>query len=1365
MMKRFLVLMAVCVSLVLAQSPLTITTASALPVAVTNQPYSAQISATGGSTPYTWRFQTGGNPSARFTLSANGLLSGTPTSADLGVQVFTIQVTDANNLTVSKQFSVTVQSTAPLTLNTTAFTPGVVGIAYSLQLTGSGGTLPYKWGVLPAIVTFPVPGQVSPGLMLDSATGLVSGYPTVAGSFSFTITLTDAARGSVSVPFTISITAGGPLVISTVSLPNGTLGAAYSQTLLATGGVPPYTWSIPASTLPPGLALAAGTGVFSGAPLQAGTFSLAFTVTDSATTKATAKQTLPLTVTVPPALTITTSALPDGTQGAPYSQKLAATGGVPPYRWTLTAGALPAGLSLAADTGVISGNPTSVASSTFTVQATDSAAGTQAKIAKALGINIAKLTQVLLKPGAQASGMVGVPYSQTLPASGGALPYAWNLVAGSLPPGLRLNGAGTLSGTPSAAGGFGFTAQVVDAAGGSSTGAFSVAISSAPLSLAPLTLPSVVAGTQYPAQILNAAGGAPPYTFSIVQGTLPQGMTLANGILSGTPVSTGTAVFSARVTDSAQQSATSPPLQLVVRSSLPADLVISAAALSFTLAEVASDLPEPQQFTVASSAVGSALNYQVTVSPVVPWLSASGGFNKPGNTPGGISVALTAQALTLTASATPYTTVLSVTCLAPATCAGSAQKVNVSLLVTDPPPELTLNKSLLTLAVGDSGVATGVFGIRNTGGDTITVSEVSTSDASLTLGDVPAKLPSGPASFVVVSANVAGRAPGLYRGFVKVVTSAGTERLPVTLLVSKNVTLKLNPSAQQLRMTAGGAVGNPNGSVQVQVDGGVSSWSAVVLPGANWLRVVTAAGSSTGANPASFSYSIDTPSAAALGAGTYHGRIRVTSGQAANSPLDFVVVLNVLPASSGAPDPDLQPAGLVFISNGSAAIPPQSITLYASSTQSTPYQSAAVTSTAATWLSVSPTSGNSSASSPAHPVISVSAAGLATGVYRGVVTYQFSPTSLRSVNVTFIVPPSAGGLPFTAFNAQAAPRAGGNCAPAKVVATAIGLPSQFSQPVAWPTPLAVLLTDDCGTPVANGRVDATFDNGDPALPLSSDPTTGGRYAGTWIPRGAAAQVTITANASAPGLASARTQISGQVSPNAAPALTPGGMLNVFNPVLGGGIAPGMAVQIYGANLAAPGTSTLAASLPFPTTLSSTSVFIGGIAAPLYFVSPGQINAQAPFELLPGVPYQVLVSANGAVTTPDSFVSAPGAPGIAAFTNGSIIAQHLDFSLITDASPAKPGEVAILYLAGLGSAANQPATGSPAPLPPTGPVNAVSLSLNGTVLPTLFVGLTPGTVGLYQIAFTLPADVPDGNQMLTVSQAGAVSNVTIVPVKR
>src|SRR6185369_4664856 len=115
------------------------------------------------------------------------------------------------------------------------------------------------------------------------------------------------------------------------------------------------------------------------------------------------------------------------------------------------------------------------------------------------------------------------------------------------------------------------------------------------------------------------------------------------------------------------------------------------------------------------------------------------------------------------------------------------------------------------------------------------------------------------------------------------------------------------------------------------------------------------------------------------------------------------------------------------------------------------------------------------------------------------------------------------------------------------------------------------------------------------------------------------------------LPAATAAVVGGVVPNVSPVLARNGILHNLNPVSGAGLAPGTIVSIYGSALAA-GT-VVSNALPLPSTLEGTSVLVGGVEAPLFFVSPGQINAQIPFQLVPGHEYPVIVAANDALTTP------------------------------------------------------------------------------------------------------------------------------------
>jgi hypothetical protein len=172
---------------------------------------------------------------------------------------------------------------------------------------------------------------------------------------------------------TLSITVEGAPVISTTSLPAGNQGSPYRATVSASGGVSPFMWSVSSGSLPTGLALGGSTinsVMISGTPSAQGTFNFTIKIVDSSGGSGT--QALSIVVGAPLPLQVTTTSLPNAVLNAPYpSTTLQASGGVPPFTWTVTLGALPNGLTLATD-GTISGTPTVTGTFSFTVQVTDS---------------------------------------------------------------------------------------------------------------------------------------------------------------------------------------------------------------------------------------------------------------------------------------------------------------------------------------------------------------------------------------------------------------------------------------------------------------------------------------------------------------------------------------------------------------------------------------------------------------------------------------------------------------------------------------------------------------------------------------------------------------------------------------------------------------------------------------------------------------------------------------------------------------------------------------------------------------------------------------------------------------------------------
>jgi autotransporter-associated beta strand protein len=261
-----------------------------------------------------------------------------------------------------------------------------------------------------------------------------------------------------------------PPSITTLTLPGGNVGDVYSQTLAATGGVPPYTWSLASGTLPPGLTLGSN-GAISGTPSSSGTSNFTVRVTGNDNAFSTAS--FSLTVSNTHAPSIETSALPEGNIGDVYSQTLSATGGTAPYAWSLVSGALPPGLTLGSG-GVISGTPSVSGTSNFIigVAGSDNASST-ASFSLVITIDPPPSITTASLP----AGKVGEAYHQALAATGGASPYTWSLVAGTLPAGLTLGSDGVISGSPTASGTSNFTIGVAGGDNASSSANFSLSVS------------------------------------------------------------------------------------------------------------------------------------------------------------------------------------------------------------------------------------------------------------------------------------------------------------------------------------------------------------------------------------------------------------------------------------------------------------------------------------------------------------------------------------------------------------------------------------------------------------------------------------------------------------------------------------------------------------------------------------------------------------------------------------------------------------------------------------------------------------------------------------------------------------------------
>ena len=547
---------------------LAITTA-ALPLATANVQYSTPLSATGGSGVYTWSAT---SLPAGLAISSTGVLSGKIPQA--GPYTFQVTVTDSHSSTSSMPFTLLVSTGFPLSFVTQSLAPCEANVGCPSQIVAAGGVPPYL---------FSLSANASLDGLSFSSNGFISGTPISGAQISIPVVLTDQQQTSIAKTFSQTVL-DSPSV-TTTGMPPGTVGVKYGVQMAATGGQPPYSWSLYSGSLPPGLTIDQQGGIIQGTPTAAGSYPFSVQARDAV--EASLPQQLSIAISAPPIPLLVASALqlPAGTMGTVYSQNLMAAGGSGQYTWTLTGGSLPAGLTLAQN-GAITGMPTAAGTATFTAKVTDT-------VGNSIGASFSLLVTdpsivALLAANPLPNGAVGVAYNYGINVVGGTPPYFWSITGGAVPPGLTFdNSSGILSGIPAVKGSFAIVLTVIDHSGTSSgaapgaqapeprasvTGNYTIGIAG-PGDFQITTAQSLPNGTmgQSYSTTLAASGGAPPYKWQLVSGILPAGLALdAGGHLSGTPAAAGAAVLLIRAMDSAGLTATGNFQLKIVNPNVPA---------------------------------------------------------------------------------------------------------------------------------------------------------------------------------------------------------------------------------------------------------------------------------------------------------------------------------------------------------------------------------------------------------------------------------------------------------------------------------------------------------------------------------------------------------------------------------------------------------------------------------------------------------------------------------------------------------------------------------------------------------------------------------------------------------------------------
>ncbi len=479
-------------------------TTTTLPATNRTQSYSQTVAAEGGTAPYTWSIDSGSLPSGLTLNTSTGVISGsTAAAAPGGTSNFTVAVTDSSPVPQTDTQALSILVRTPTVTVVPAADANPSGQTFTVSGSGFNPNAPVPGG----------PTGTGSYVAFGPNPTLLPASPAFYQSTSY---YQVAVWARLNPP---SVTDGQKAMNA-----DGTFSFTFT-----TGGSPRALTALYTTS----------TGTYDCTQIQCGI------VTFRSQGNADRSQDTFTPVTFAGGLSVSTTSLPGGRVGEVYSRPLSAAGGTEPYTWAVTAGSLPAGVNLNAATGVLSGTPTTAATSSFTVQVTDSSASPQTA-SRALSIAVGHTANA-------AAAKVGTPYSSVVPVPAGVAPYTYALKSGALPPGVTLKPAtGVLSGTPTTSGAFKATVAVTDSKAPrpkKTNVKVEIAVAPVAIVLSPASLPAASLNVAYSRQ-LAAAGGVAPYKFTLAGGVLPSGVKLsAKGELKGKPKARGTSSFVVRAMD------------------------------------------------------------------------------------------------------------------------------------------------------------------------------------------------------------------------------------------------------------------------------------------------------------------------------------------------------------------------------------------------------------------------------------------------------------------------------------------------------------------------------------------------------------------------------------------------------------------------------------------------------------------------------------------------------------------------------------------------------------------------------------------------------------------------------------------------
>lgn len=1054
-------------------------------------------------------------------------------------------------------------------------------------------------------------------------------------------------------------------------------------------------------------------------------------------------------------VTIPTSCpLPNAIVGRTYEAQFTPNGGVPPYTWSLAAGALPAGLALA-PTGGVRGTPTAAGDFPFTVRVTDAQNGSATKACSLKSVASSEGQSVFITQ-IDPPGVLAGSAAQSLRIRGDGFGSSsivvWNsgtsqatdlqtvwggdprFLTATVPQNL-LSNPGTI---PIAVRTVVLTRQTF-----SNTEPFIIAAPVQVTTSCPLR-DATLRGSY--SEQFTAIGGFPPYTWSITQGALPGGFSLGpSGSLSGAATEAGAFDITIAVADS-RGNAGSKACSVRVLGPL------STAPSAINFVADAQGTPPPAQFlSVAGSASGLLFSAQGASEIGGGWLRVTTDSNRmPALVrvtaePGGLGPGVYRGSVTIsTDAATTRTTTVPVTL--------TVNNVRAANIEARP---LAVR---FAAGRGSGRLPWQAIQVANPGPGSVDFT-IDTTAPWLTAAAERGVARNVQPAIVRLRASAEGLNPGTYRAALRLTPVGRAPVLvPVTLTVSLAPETLITaqsgltfisvqggpaPAAKPFHVLSTGSAGgffweaSPSSPQGTRV-------LASVNPPSNASRPGVPSGSEVRADPEG------------LGAGLYFGDVRVTTASAENSPRLISTVLQVLPAQTAIPV-ELSSAGIQLTAPaGGATSTAQGVQVrnLSRSPVSVDFQ---LSGDARIFTSLGSGSRIIAPGESRRIEVRADVSTIGAGVHKAILYIQTSgDPQVRAVDVTLIATPVAT-----------------RCNPSRLVASPITHPDGFQAPGALPSAIEFRVTDDCGEALNSGVFLVTPSTASGSAQLL--PVGDGRWSGTWpVLQNTASPVSLNYFVEDPERSLQTSgSIAGTITPTNVPVVTEDAVVSAASFSRGAPVSTGGFISIFGTQLAEGRLS--AASLPLPFNLGSTRVQLTDREAPLFFAgdqgSFSQINAIVPYLTVPNT-IQQLAAWRGGLRSPYMDVAVAAAqPAVFTVTQsgggqGIVVDGENPTVIAGPANPVARGKIVVIYCEGLGPVNPALIAGQAAPAdPPAAARNPVAVTIGGQNATVLFAGLTPGLTGLYQVNAVVPESAPAGDAVpLVISVGGLTSEPVTIALR-